>query len=109
MLESITILRPGEPTGDVDAQGNPVLGSETQITSSGWAVAPIVPDEDSLATGQAVVSGFQLFRRDQWVDVRATDRVRVRGAVYAVTTAAAKWQSPYSARVGTVVTVRAVG
>ena len=106
-METITILRASAGT-DVDEQGNPVPGTEAETESEGWAVAPLTADEDSLATGQSVVEGFTLFRRDALVDILPDDRVRVRGEVYAVPAAAAKWINPYSGQLGTVVTVRRV-
>lgn len=108
-VESITILRSGPAVPEVlDPHGNPVPAADVEIVSEGWAVAPLTPDEDSLATGQSVSTGFTLYRRDVWVDVRPTDRVRVRGEVFAVTTAAALWKNPRSPQSGTVVTVRRV-
>lgn len=108
MTDSITILRATAGSGE-DAQGNPNPGVDVEIPSDGWAVAPLTADEDSLATGQQAVMGFTLYRRDVWVEIRATDRVRVRGDVYAVTAPSALWENPGSARRGTVVTVRRVG
>lgn len=108
MTESITILRATVGSG-VDAQGNPNPGVDLEIASPGWAVAPLTAAEDSLATGQQALVGFTLYRRDMWVEIRPTDRVRVRGDVYPVTVPSALWENPGSAIRGTVATVRRVG
>lgn len=107
MTESITILRPTAGEG-TDEQGNPILGADLEITSDGWGVAPLTADEGSLATGQQVISGFTLYRRDEWVDIRPDDRVRVRGEVFAVTSPTNQWQNLDNVRRGTVVTVKRV-
>lgn len=107
MTESITILRPTEGEGE-DEQGNTVRGPDILIPSAGWAVAPLTADEDSLATGQQVISGYTLYRRGEWVDIRTDDRVKVRGDVFAVVSPTNLWSNPGSASVGTVVTVKRV-
>lgn len=108
MTERIIIHRPTSGSG-VDEHGEPNPGTPADIPSDGWAVAPLTADEDSVATGQQLIEGFTLYKRDEWVDIRSTDRVTVRGDVYAVTSDANQWQHPHRDRRGTVVIVRRVG
>jgi hypothetical protein len=126
VTEAIVILRPvtdvgllpggGEVPGedvvpdaaDFDEQGNPEVLPDIEIGSPGWAVAPLVAAEDSLATGQLSIVGYTLYKRDEWVVVGHEDRVIVRGDVYAVTSPSAAWENPGSGRRGTVVVVRRV-
>lgn len=107
--ESITILRPGVETGAYDEQGNPVIGPDEEITSEGWAAAPATSAETAEPFAQQVIVGYVLYKRDSVEDVRETDRVLLRGEVWAVAGQVGEWVSPYTGFEGTVVNVKAVG
>lgn len=107
--ETITILRPGAPTGAFDDQGNPVLGPGSEISSDGWAAAPATSAETPEPFALQVIVGYVLYKRDVVEDVRETDRIRVRGDVWAVAGQVGEWVSPYTGFEGTVLNVKAVG
>lgn len=107
MTEAITVLRPTVGEGS-DEHGTPNAGTPTSIPSNGWAVAPLTADEDSVATGQQLVEGYTLYKREL-VDIRPDDRIQVRGEVFGVTSSANQWVNPFSQQTGTVVIVRRVG
>ena len=106
--EPVTFELPGAPTGAVDEQGNPVIGSPTLIVSEGWAVQPVTPAENTESYGVAPVDGVLLFARSI-VQVRSDGYVMVRGERFAVRQVAASWRSPYgTGQVGTVVAAERV-
>lgn len=91
-LESITIIRPGGPTGEDDAQGNPIIGADSETISAGWKVAPRSSSESAEPFGQQVITGLALYRRSV-ADILASDRVRVRSVVWAVDGDIADWKT----------------
>ena len=106
--EPVTFESPGEPTGALDEQGNPVLGSPVLTVVPGWAVQPVTPEEDTASFGVAPVDGVLLFARSI-VQVRSDGYVMVRGERFAVRQVAASWRSPYGTnQVGTVVAAERV-
>lgn len=107
--ETITILRPGADTGEVDEQGNPIRGADTSISSDGWAVAPVTSAESSEPFAQQIIVGYTLYKRGVIEDIRGTDRIEVRGETWAVTGQIGEWEHPRSHFQGTVVNVKAVG
>lgn len=89
-LESITIVRAGTPPVGFDSQGNPLVGVDVAILSAGWMVAPRSSNESAEPFGQQVVTGLALYRRIP-ADIRATDRLLVRGGSWAVDGDVADW------------------
>ena len=100
--ESITIIRPGAPTEQYDEQGSPVVGPDVETVSDGWLVAPRSSGESAEPFGQQVITGLSISCRAQ-VDIRSSDRVNVRGDVFAVDGDIASWHS------GTVVNLERAG
>lgn len=106
--EQIVILRPTPGVG-VDEQGAPVAGPDEEIDSDGWAIAPVTAAESSEPFAQQVIVGYSLYKRNVIEDVRPSDRIEIRGTVWAVTGQTGDWESPYSRFQGTVINVKAVG
>lgn len=75
--ESVTILR---ASSQMDRNGNPVPGPDAEITVAGCAVGPRFSTEPVEAGRQQVVSGLTVYM-PPGTDVRASDRLRVRGVV----------------------------
>lgn len=88
--EPVTILRPGAATGEFDTQGNPIIGPDVEVVSTGWRVAPRSSDESALPAGQSVVTGLTLYNLAQ-VDVLSSDRMVARGETWAVDGDVARW------------------
>lgn len=96
--ETVTILRPGSSTRD--SHGNDVPGADVETDVEHCAVWPTGSAGQGL--GREQVQG-----RDQVEDrmsvlfpfgteVRATDRLRIRGLLYQVTGVAQSWSSPFT-------------
>lgn len=103
--DTVTIVRPGAPTGE-DAYGNDIPGPPTEITVVGCGVAP----RDGTGTAgneitdarDTVISGLTLFA-PHGTDIRATDRVRVGGVLYEVEGLPGSFRSPLTGSHGPVV------
>lgn len=107
--ETVTVTRQGEPTGDHDEGGNPILEPDTTFDISDVAVAPAGSEEDPQALGTWVVNGFNLFLPYGTV-LKPSDRITVRGVSgwqVEGDTEASGWRNPFNGRTpGAVVTVR---
>lgn len=88
--ELVVVLRPGPMTRD--AMGQEVPGPDTEIPVPGCAVWPRTSSERDQGQAQVVV-GLTVFV-PPGVEVRATDRMRVRGAVYQVDGEPGTYRSP---------------
>lgn len=107
--ESITVTRPGAPTGGFDAAGNPVLTADTTVVVSDVAVAPEKASEPAEPWGSQAVNGYTLYmpfgtdiRADDLVTVRGVAGWQVQGDVRTV-----DWVNPFSGwQAGTVAVVR---
>lgn len=95
--EPVTRIR-AEVVGE-DRYGNPVTGDvESTLPSAGFAPEGS-PEVDQV--GRVVVTGRpSLYWRGEWPDVVASDRVRVRGVVYAVDGTPADWRDPWGSPLG---------
>ena len=103
MSEPVVRLR-GESTG-VDRYGNPVM-VDVELDLPPAAFAPEGSPESG-EPGRSIVSQAPtLYWRDAWPDVVASDRVRVRGEVFAVDGRPVEWRSPWSGVGGLVVRLR---
>lgn len=101
--ETVTIVRPGPPTQD--PYGNDVPGAPTEITVGGCAVAPRgeASAADELTDARdTVIVGLTLWA-PYGTDIRATDRVRVGGALYEVDGQPGSFRSPFTGSTGPVV------
>lgn len=78
MSETVTIHRPGTPTGAFDSQGSPVLSAATTIPIQAIAVAPIQGEETAGSTGARSINGYTVYL-PFGTDIRATDWLTVRG------------------------------
>lgn len=88
--ETVVVLRPGPP--ETDGYGNDVPGPDRETRYAGCAVWPRVSSEDVQARDQVIDGLYVLFPTG--TDVRATDRVRVRGDVYMVDGEPGVYRSP---------------
>lgn len=96
--ETVTIVRPGPPTED--EYGNSVPGSPTEIDVPGAAVAPRTSTEDVQGRDQ-VIEGLNVWL-PAGTQLRATDRMRVRGILYDIDGEAGTWSSPFTGFAGPV-------
>jgi hypothetical protein len=81
-VETVTILRPGPSTG-VDRYGNDSPGPDTRIDVPGCLVAPRLSG-DAVENGrQGVIVGTTVYF-PKGTDVRATDRLEVRGEPHVI-------------------------
>ncbi|WP_406122910.1 head-tail adaptor protein [Streptomyces canus] len=102
--DTVTIVRPGEPTQD--AYGNDVPGAPTEIPVPGCGVSP----RDGTGAGaneltdarDTVFSGLTIYA-PYGTDIRATDRVRVGGDLYDVVGLPGSFRSPFTGSTGPVV------
>lgn len=93
--ETVTILRAGTPT--TDRYGNEVPGADQRLDVYGCAVAPRA-DADITGQGrQGVIVGTTIYFPPA-TDVRATDRLEVRGETHDIVGDPGDWRSPYSGR-----------
>lgn len=86
---TVTVVR---PSGDVDYLGEG--GVDTEFAVSDVIVAPRGSSEAN-DFSQTVLEDLTLFV-PAGTDLRATDRVRWQGRLYAVAGRAALWESPFS-------------
>lgn len=109
-METITITRPGEPSGGDDAQGNPVVGAPSTISSSGWFIAGNNGGgEDATAYGTSDVARITIYNQTA-ADVRASDQLTFRGRVWKVVGIVEAWVSPWGSTLGgTAVTLERAG
>jgi len=92
IVEPVTLIRAGAPTGEYDAGGYPILGPDVEIVSEGWKVAPRSSTESTLNYGQTVITGVTIYNRFQVV-VLSSDSVIVRGVTWAVDGDIAGWRN----------------
>lgn len=91
--ETVTILRGG--TGTTDRYGNDILGADSRIDVDGCAVAPRQEGDADGRGRQGVIVGLSIFM-PAGTDVRATDRLEVRGEPHSIEGDPGVWRSPYS-------------
>lgn len=91
--ETVTILRPGTPT--TDRYGNPVAGADVRIDVEGCAVAPRQAGDATEQGRQGVIVGMTVYF-PSGTDVRATDRLEVRGETHVVEGDPGRWVSPFT-------------
>lgn len=77
-METVTVTRPGAPTGSYDEQGNPVMGAASTIPVEAIAVAPLEPQESAELFGPENNGGYRLFL-PTGTGLESTDLVEVRG------------------------------
>jgi hypothetical protein len=80
--ETVTILRPGTST-TTDVYGNPVPGADTRTDVTGCLVAPRLQGDATEAGRQGVIIGTTVYF-PTGTEVRATDRLEVRGEVHLI-------------------------
>ena len=108
MTETITRVRPGEPTGDKDAFGKDILGPPSEVEIAGAWFAPGGTSEPVEIGRAPVIMEPTLYFRDQWPDITERDQVRVRGLLYDVEGVPADWRHEGGPG-GLVVTLRRAG
>lgn len=93
--ETVTVLR--APVGALDDYGNPVddWAVATSTLIAGCALAPRYEAESGGADNPAVIVGFQLYA-PPGSDIRATDRITVRGATFEVQGQPGEWSNPFT-------------
>lgn len=90
-MTTITIVRPGGP----DADGYPV-DEATEFVEEGWIIAPrarVGSDEDN-DRAQQVITGLTGYGPVH-SDLKASDQVRIRGALWDVLGDVGVWVSPF--------------
>jgi hypothetical protein len=92
--ETVTILRPGAST-TTDIYGNDVPGPDTRTDVTGCAVAPRLQGDATEGGRQGVIIGTTVYF-PAGTDVRATDRLEVRGEAHTIEGDPGYWTSPYS-------------
>lgn len=103
--ETVTVIRPGPPTQD--EYGNDVPGTPTETDIPGCGIAPREGAGGGSEILQAqqvrdtVITGLTLYA-PYGTDLRATDRVRVGGAVYEVQGQPGAFASPFTGSTGPV-------
>lgn len=106
--ETVTVTRKGEPTGEYDGQGSPIIGPDTAFDIEDVPVAPAGSTEDPQNIGLWVVTGFTLYLPYGTV-LLPTDRLKVRGVEgwqVVGSTEASGWRSPFTGKeFGAVVSV----
>jgi hypothetical protein len=86
--ETVTVVRPPGR----DRYGDPLPGSATEVDYDGCAWWPRTSTE--VAVGQnTLIEGIDVFFPDSGTDVRATDRLRLRGVLYDVEGDPGEWRS----------------
>ena len=95
-MDPVTRIRAGAQTG-LDAFDQPVYGPDVEteigpaLFAPGGATSSAV--SESVETGRTpIVTAPTLYWSGQWPDVVATDRLRVRGVVFAVLGVPADWR-----------------
>lgn len=96
--ESITVTRPGVPTGAYDELGNPILSDGSTFTVNNVAVAPLTPQESAELWGADNNGGYTLYmpfgtalESTDLVTVRQEPGFQVQGDASKV-----QWRSPFT-------------
>lgn len=107
--ETITVSRPGAPTGAYDEIGNPILAPASTFTVEGVGVAPLTPQESAELWGPDNRGGYALYM-PYGSELESTDLVTVRGETGFQVQGAAdlvQWRSPFTGwEAGAVAVVR---
>lgn len=104
--ETVHRIRTGASPGD-DRYGNPLPGVDVETALTGAAFDPGGSLEPVEVGRMPVITTPKVYFRDYAPDIVSTDRLRVRGLVYAVVGRPARWVSPYTTAVaGLVVELR---
>lgn len=106
-VEAVTRIRASASVAN-DALGVPIPGADVETALSTALFAPGGSDEPVQVGRTPVVSSPGLYWRGEWPDVVATDRVRVRGRVFAVDGDPADWPPHGISPGGLVVKLKAV-
>jgi hypothetical protein len=91
--EPVSILRAGAPT--YDRYGNEIPGLDVTIVVPGCAVAPRLSGDVTDGGRQGVIVGTTIYF-PPGTDVRATDRLVVRGEEHAIEGDPGRWVSPWT-------------
>lgn len=92
--ETVVRVRAGGST-EVDGYGNPVPGADVETPLPGWAVADGSTAEFN-QPGREAVSVDLVGYGPPGVDVKSSDRFRVRGELYNVEGEPFVWRSPFT-------------
>lgn len=92
--ETVTILRAGTPT--TDRYGNPIPGVDARTDIEGCAVAPRLAGDITDQGRQGVIVGTTVYF-PAGTDVRASDRLEVRGEEHKILGDPGRWVSPFEA------------
>lgn len=92
--ETVQVLSPGTTT-DRDRNTVETWTSPVEVSVEGVGVEPRPSSEDNRDARNAVFSGFTLYM-PAGTAVTASNRVRVRGDVYAVDGKPAEWRNPFT-------------
>lgn len=107
--ETITVIRPGAPTGGYDDLGAPILAATSTSTVGDVGIAPLTPQESAELWGPENNGGYTLLL-PYGTALRSTDTVTIRGeAGFQVQGAAdlVQWRSPLTGwEAGAVAVVR---
>lgn len=76
--ETVTILRPGPPTG-TDAYNQPIPGPDVRIDVDGCLVAPRLEGDATEGGRQGVIIGTTVYFPKDGEHPTSTDRLEVRG------------------------------
>jgi len=95
-MDPVTRIRAGAQTG-TDAFGQPIYGPDVEAEIGPALFAPggatSSAASEPIDVGRTpVITAPTLYWREQWPDVVATDRLRVRGSVFAVLGVPADWR-----------------
>ena len=90
-MDTVIRLRAGAQTG-TDAFDQPIYGPDTETPIAGALFAPGGSMEPVEAGRDPLVTVPTLYFPGAWPDIVATDRIRVRGHVFAVTGVPADWR-----------------
>lgn len=107
MSETVTRIRATD-SGSTDAFNQPVPGTPTETDIEGALFAPGGSVEPNLPGAYPVVTSPTLYWRNEWPDITAADKVRVRGVVYDVIGDPQEWIGDGLAPGGLVVELRKV-
>jgi hypothetical protein len=91
--ETVTILRAG--AGTTDPYGNDIPGADTRTDVDGCAVAPRLGGDVTEQGRQGVIVGTTVYF-PAGTDVRATDRLEVRGEAHTIEGDPGRWLSPFT-------------
>jgi hypothetical protein len=91
--ETVTILRAGTPTQD--RYGNDIPGPDVRLPVDGCAVAPRQLGDAAQDGRTGVIVGTTVYFPPD-TDVRATDRLEVRGEPHLIEGDPGRWINPFS-------------